>query len=148
MTDKSGRIRLYYVEDSAELRTRIERELAGIESVEVIGHAERAPEAIRAIRLHQPDIVVLDLQLIEGTGLDVLKELRGGGWPIVIVLTNHSDSTSKQRSLKAGAGYFFDKSTEFDQFLSTLHCLTVQAVRQTPTGAAPESDGTNRIPPI
>jgi DNA-binding response OmpR family regulator len=60
---------------------------------------------------------------------------RGGGrQPIVIMLTNHSDATSKERSLKAGAEYFFDKSTEFDRFLSTLKDI---AVRQTPTEAAP-----------
>ena len=120
-SDATGRTRLYYVEDSAELRSRIDRELAGIDGIDVLGHSERAAEAIREIRRCQPDIVVLDLQLLEGAGIDVLKALRGAGQrPIVIVLTNHADATSREHSLKAGARYFFDKSTEFEQFLSTL----------------------------
>jgi len=130
-TDTYGRTRLYYVEDSAELRSRIDRELAGIDGIDVLGHSERAPEAIREIRRCQPDVVVLDLQLLEGAGIDVLKALRGGESqrPIVIVLTNHADTTSRERSLRAGAQYFFDKSTEFDQFLSTLSCLKKAIVR-------------------
>ena len=46
--------------------------------------------------------------------------------PIVMVLTNHSDPTSRERSLKAGAKYFFDKSTEFDQFVATLNQMRIE----------------------
>jgi len=70
---------------------------------------------------------VLDLQLLEGSGLDVLKGLQHEDWrPIVMVLTNHSDPTSRERSLKAGAKYFFDKSTEFDQFVATLNQMRIE----------------------
>jgi len=124
---KKGRTRLYCVEDCAELRSRIDRELAQMEGVEVLGYAGRASEAVREIRKHQPDVVVLDLQLLEGSGLDVLKGLQHEDWrPIVMVLTNHSDPTSRERSLKAGAKYFFDKSTEFDQFVATLNQMRIE----------------------
>ena len=126
-SDVERRIRLYYVEDSAELRSRIDRELAQVDGIEVLGYSERAADAVREIRQCQPDVVVLDLQLLEGSGIDVLKELRKEGRrPVIIVLTNHSDSVSREHSLKAGAGYFFDKSTEFDQFLDTLSRLRKQ----------------------
>jgi len=118
-------IRLYCVEDSSELRLRINREIAGIDGIELLGYSERALEAVLEIRRCQPDVVALDLQLREGSGIDVLKELRRDAQrPLVIILTNHSDPTTRARSLKAGAKYFFDKSTEFDQFLSTLKGLT------------------------
>ena len=129
MGHENGPTRLYYVEDSAELRSRIDRELAGIDGVEVLGYSERASEAIGEIRRRRPDVVVLDLRLLEGTGMDVLKGLRQvEPRPIVIVLTNHSDTTSREHSLKAGATYFFDKSTEFDQFLSTLSLLNARSL--------------------
>ena len=122
--------RLYYVEDSAELRRRVDCELAQIDGVEVMGHSERAPEALREIRRHQPDVVVLDLQLLEGSGLDVLKGLRHDDWqPIVMVLTNHSDPTSREHSIKAGAQYFFDKSTEFELFVAALRQLSDRPLR-------------------
>jgi len=124
---KKGHTRLYYVEDCAELRSRIDRELSQIEGVEVLGYAGRASDAVREIRKHRPDVVVLDLQLLEGSGLDVLKGLQHEDWrPIVMVLTNHSDPTSRERSLKAGAKYFFDKSTEFDQFVAALNQMRIE----------------------
>ena len=130
MSDRRIHTRLYYVEDSAELRRRVDDELAQIDGVEVMGHSERAPDALREIRRHRPDVVVLDLQLLEGSGLDVLKGLRHDDWqPIVMVLTNHSDPTSREHSIKAGAKYFFDKSTEFDLFVAALRQLSDRPLR-------------------
>src|SRR5262249_55448779 len=102
--NENGRLRIFCVEDNAEMRARIDGELAGITGIDVVGHSETAAEALLAIRRFQPDAVVLDLQLSEGTGLDVLKglgeEVRK---PVILVLTNQSDSTSRLRSLRAGA---------------------------------------------
>jgi DNA-binding NarL/FixJ family response regulator len=115
---------VYYVEDCVEVRARIGRELALLDGVELVGCAERAAEAIACIRRSCPDVVVLDLQLREGTGIDILRELRTDDRPpVMIVLTNQSDSTSRERSLKAGARYYFDKSTEFEQFLTVIKGL-------------------------
>jgi len=113
--------RVYYVEDCFEVRTRVSRELAHIDGIELVGCAERAAEAIACIRRSRPDVVVLDLQLREGTGIDILRELRNDDRPpLMIVLTNQSDSTSRERSLKAGARHYFDKSTESHEFLALL----------------------------
>ena len=113
--------RVYYVEDCVEVRTRVSREMAHIDGIELVGCAERAGEAIACIRGSRPDVVVLDLQLREGTGIDVLRELRTDDQPpLMIVLTNQSDPTSRERSLRAGARHYFDKSTEFHEFLTLL----------------------------
>jgi two-component system response regulator DevR len=114
-------LRLYCVEDCRELRLRISRELAQSGSVEIVGYADAASKATCEIRRLRPDVVLLDLQLVEGSGIEVLRALRtDDDPPIIVVLTNHSDPVSRERSLKAGAQYFFDKSTEFDQLLAIL----------------------------
>jgi DNA-binding NarL/FixJ family response regulator len=116
------------VEDSSEMRARVDRELEAMPDVELVGYSETAAGAILAIREARPDVVVLDLHLSEGSGLDVLKSLsRDLPKPVVLVLTNQSDSTSRERSLRAGAGYFFDKSTEIEDFFAAL-----RSVRSTP----------------
>ena len=115
---------MYYVEDCVEVRARISRELALIDGIELVGCAECAAEAIACIRQICPDIVVLDLQLREGAGLDILRELgHDARPPLMIVLTNQCDATSRERSLKAGARHYFDKSTEFQEFLACLKQL-------------------------
>jgi len=89
--------------------------------VEIVGYADRAAGATVEIRRLRPDVVLLDMQLLEGSGMDVLKALRHDDHPpMIVVLTNHADPVSRERSLKEGARYFFDKSTEFDQFLAIL----------------------------
>ena len=121
MAKQQRHTRVYYVEDCVEVRTRVSRELASIDGIELVGCAERAPEAIACIRRSRPDVVVLDLHLQEGTGMDILRELRNDHQPpLMIVLTNQSDPTSRERSRKAGARHYFDKSTEFHEFLTIL----------------------------
>ena len=113
--------RVCYVEDSPELRTRVLSEMSRLDSIEVVGFSESSEDAIRQIRCTQPDLVVLDLQLADGSGFDVLRAFFGvAGAPTMIVLTNHSDALSRELSLRAGAQYVFDKSVEFEDFLLLL----------------------------
>lgn len=112
---------LFHVEDSVELRRRIEGEFTQLTGIEVVGFSDRADDAIRQIRSLAPDLVVLDLQLAEGSGIDVLRGLSSGvAPPTFIVLTNHSDSRFRKLSLRAGAHHFFDKSTQLEEFIEFL----------------------------
>jgi DNA-binding NarL/FixJ family response regulator len=88
-------------------------ELAGIE---IVGQAENVAEAISAIQNLQPDVVILDIRLPDGNGIDVLRNIKQDGvGPMVIILTNYPYPGYRQRCLNAGADFFLDKSTEFDQ---------------------------------
>jgi DNA-binding NarL/FixJ family response regulator len=116
-----ARKRLFHVEDSAELRNRIGRELAQLASIEIVGFSDRADDAITQIRRIKPDLVVLDLQLACGSGIEVLRRLKPDPEPpALIVLTNHSDSRFRELSLQAGALHFFDKSTQLEEFIAFL----------------------------
>ncbi len=118
--------RVYCVEDSAGIRARLISELSSIPGVAVVGWAPDAPTASREIPNLQPDLVILDLHLAAGSGIDVLRECRAcdGATPFV-VLTNHSYDVTRNRTLLAGANAFFDKSTQFDEFFTyTLGLLS------------------------
>ena len=78
------------------------------------------------------DAVVLDLQLRQGNGLGVLKSLRAspaGQSVTVIVLTNFAFPHFRDRSLKLGANYFFDKAREYDRVRDVLEELAARASR-------------------
>lgn len=122
--------RLFHVEDSAVLRNRIGRELAQLTGIEIVGFSDRADDAIRQIRRIAPDLVVLDLQLTDGSGIDVLRALSPGpAPPALIVLTNHADSRFRELSLRAGALHFFDKSTQIEEFIAFLKGIAGQTAR-------------------
>ncbi len=125
---ENRRTRLFCVEDSASLRERVLRELEKIEDVEVVGWSDRAQDAVNQIRRTEPQVVVLDLNLSAGSGMDVLREfaIRPGA-PLIIVLSNHSDTISRELVLHAGARYFFDKSSEFEAFTELLRAIASQS---------------------
>jgi DNA-binding NarL/FixJ family response regulator len=88
-------------------------ELAG---VEIVGQAENVAEAISAIRILKPDVVILDILMPGGSGIKVLQNIKqAGAGPMVIILTNYPYPVFRQKCLQAGADFFLDKSTEFDQ---------------------------------
>lgn len=106
--------RVYIVEDSASIRERLCEQLHEIDGVSVIGNSDTADSAIEAILRTRPDSVILDIHLIGGSGIDVLREVHDQAPEVMfIVLTNHSNAQYRRACLQAGARYFFDKSTEF-----------------------------------
>lgn len=107
-------MKVFIVEDSEEVRTRLIEAIAEVEQVEVVGYADSECDAMERILDHRPEVVVLDLQLRQGSGLNLLRILQKFRMlPKVIVLTNHVYSQYVQQCMAAGAVCFFDKATEF-----------------------------------
>jgi DNA-binding NarL/FixJ family response regulator len=122
-------LRVFLVEDSAAIRERLTETLSSLKHVQVAGHAETEAAAIAALQAEPCDAVVLDLQLRQGHGFNVLKALRGDpntARMIVLVLTNHATPQYFARSVELGADHFFDKSREYDQLCAALEELAVR----------------------
>ena len=108
--------RVFIVDDSASIRVRLAEMLGRMAGVAVVGEAASAAEAIAGILHTLPDSVLLDLNLIGRTGLDVMRAVRPRAPEIVfVVLTNHSESQYRDACMEAGARYFLDKSQDFDR---------------------------------
>ena len=108
--------RVFIVEDSAPIRSRLVELLGEMVGVCVVGEAETPSDAISGIRQTKPHCVILDYQLIGGTGVDVLRALRPTSPDIAfVVLTNHPNAQYRRVCMEAGADSFLDKSTEFEK---------------------------------
>ena len=115
---------LFIVENSNYLRERLIRLVGQRKGIRVVGHAATAREAVDSIRQVRPDVVLLDIRLDQGSGLDVIKQTKTRGQPpIFVVLTNYAYSQYRDRFLQYGAEYFFDKSQELDVMLQALDTL-------------------------
>ncbi len=114
-------MKVFLVDDALVIRQRLAKMLATLKDVHVIGEAVEADDAILAIRRLRPDVVILDLQLLKGTGFDVLEGIKKDKpAPVVILLTNFPYPEFRKKSLEAGADFFFDKSTEFQKIPSVF----------------------------
>ena len=114
-------MKVFLVEDAPLLRTRLEAMIASIPGGRAVGHADGAEDAIQGILAERPDVVVLDLHLRQGSGLDVLRRIGEAGLRTAIyVLTNHPEESYRRLAAKLGARGFFDKSHEFDKLRAAL----------------------------
>jgi len=104
---------VFIVDDSPLIRTRLAEMVTAMSGMRLVGEAATASEAIAGIKRTQPDSVLLDLNLMGRTGLDVLRAIRPHSPAIVfVVLTNHSEPQYRQACMEAGAAYFLDKTSE------------------------------------
>lgn len=99
--------------------------LLTINGVQVAGQTGSVPQAIGMILRERPDAVVLDMKLADGNGLDVLRAVQSKAPEIVvIVLTNYADEYYRELCMRAGARYFFDKTSEFGRIPDVLRELS------------------------
>lgn len=118
------KIKVFIADDSLVVREHLVTMLDELARVEIVGQAENVAEAISAIRNLQPDVVILDIWMPDGSGIDILQNIKQDeAAPMVIILTNYPYPGYRQRCLQAGADYFLDKSTEFDQIPKLLEQL-------------------------
>lgn len=114
-------MKVFLVEDSPAIRERLEALLGAVPGTTVIGRAAGASDAIRDILATRPDLVLLDVQLAEGSGFDVLRELHARAPDLpVVMLTNYSSDPYRQIAERFGARAFFDKTREFERVREVL----------------------------
>jgi len=109
------------VEDNVMFATLILSRLETIPGVQICGVETIASEAIEAISIIQPDVVTLDVQLKVGSGLDVLRGIKGiPNPPRVIMLSNEDPYIFSERCIFLGAEDYFDKSMQFEDFIEAI----------------------------
>ena len=115
---------VFIAEDSALVRERLIDLLSDLPDVAVVGWARSPAEAVEGIRDLTPDVVILDIHLSGGSGMDVLARIkRSGSPPTVVVLTNYVYPEYRKRCMELGADFFFDKSADFDRIPGVLDRL-------------------------
>lgn len=111
---QGGSLKVFIVEDSAIVCEILHAMLSRIFCVAVVGFADDEAGAIEGIETLLPDVVILDLHLQQGTGLNVLLHVKKHHAAVkVIVLSDCADALYLSICRQAGADYLFDKSLQF-----------------------------------
>jgi two-component system response regulator DesR len=107
--------KVFLVDDSAPIRERV-ADMLSAHALDVVGQAHTPETAIEGIQRTRPDVVVLDVQLEGGTGLQVLRAIRAALPEVAfVVFSNNAGPAYRKRYLGEGALRFLDKSNEFEQ---------------------------------
>lgn len=109
------------VEDSPEICERLHNMIDGIPGIELVGDADNENDAVRDICAIQPDLVILDLTLASGSGMEVLRRIKLQAFHCVtIVLTNYAYPQYRKKCMELGADYFLDKSWDIEMLSELL----------------------------
>lgn len=118
------RLKVFIVDDALSIRDSLKKLISKISFIDIIAEAGSVTEARGKLTQLNPDITILDLNLPDGSGIELLKEIKTGtNSHTVIMLTNYSAEQYRKKSIENGADYFLDKSTEFEHVKDILDLL-------------------------
>src|SRR5687768_15387117 len=114
-------IRVFVIDDHPLIRTGLSTLIDSQPQMRCIGQAGSMSEALLKIRNLRPDVVLLDLGLPDGNGLDIIREL-GPSFPEMkfIVLSVYGGSEDIYRSMQLGASSYLLKDAEPEEVVHAI----------------------------
>ena len=124
------RKKILLVEDSAILREGINNMLSSSGKAEIDDFAVSQQDAISLLEHKQYDLMIVDIELAEGNGFEVVKHTLSDAYPheppVFVMLTNNAFKYYRDFARSLGIKYFFDKSMEFDLAIEKIEALASQ----------------------
>ena len=124
MNAPPNHIRILLADDHPVLRQGIQALAADERDMEFVAEASNGREAIEQFRKHRPDITLMDLQMPDMNGIDVMITIRNE-FPDArfIILTTYAGDVQVSRALKAGARAYLLKSFLRKELLDTIRAV-------------------------
>ena len=120
---RQAALQVMLVEDSHIISDLISENLSHIPNLELLGIAETESEALAMLHAQPCDVLILDIQLRQGNGINLLRVLSNDpayARTVKVVLSNHVSGTYRRICEQYGVQFFFDKTSEFPQLQQLL----------------------------
>jgi DNA-binding NarL/FixJ family response regulator len=113
--------RIIVVDDHPLVRVGLVQLISEEPDLEVCGEAHSVLEALKLVEKLQPDLVVVDLSLSDGSGLDLIGQIKAQHKEVkMLVSSMHDESLFAERVLRAGAQGFVSKQEASDQVVHAI----------------------------
>lgn len=113
--------RVAIADDHSLVREGLRALLATVEDLSLVATAATAAEALRVVVTARPDVLVLDLALPDGSGIDVAQQMRRAApETAVLMLTMHDDADSVFAAMRAGAKGYVLKGAEPNDIIRAI----------------------------
>jgi two-component system invasion response regulator UvrY len=125
MPTRNGSLRMMLVDDHPIVRRGVRDILVDAFPASAIEEAGSCGEALAKVAHHRWDLVILDLSLQDGSGLDVLRRVRQmpAGVP-VLILSMHAAEQFARRAIAAGAAGYLTKDTADTELVAAVQRIT------------------------
>jgi DNA-binding NarL/FixJ family response regulator len=129
VTTSSASIRVLLVDDHAVVRLGLRSLLVNQPGFRVVGEAGTAAEAVALARQARPDVVLMDVRLPDGSGIEACRKIKSENPECrVVMLTSYSDEEAIVGAVMAGANGYLLKQADSERL--------TQAIRDAASGAS------------
>lgn len=116
------KIRIVIADDHRVMLDGIRALLRDVSNLEIVGDALNGEELIVQVRIHQPDVVLTDIQMPVKDGIEASKEIHAAYPNVKIVaLTMLNESMFIKRMLEAGVSGYVTKNVDKDELVRVIH---------------------------
>jgi DNA-binding NarL/FixJ family response regulator len=124
-----GLIRVVIADDHPVVRRGLRALLETLAGVEVVGEAEDGPGAVALVREVDPDVVLMDVNMAGGSGVEATRDIcAGGSTAAVLVLTMHDDDETVRAMVRAGARGYLLKGADQEEIERALRAVASDEV--------------------
>ena len=117
-------LRLLVVDDHEVVRRGLVALLERRVAFSVVAQAGTVAEAIEAARTYQPDLVIMDIRLPDGSGIEATREIRAENPAIrVLILTSYPDEEAVFAAIVAGASGYLLKKIRARDLIAALEAV-------------------------
>ena len=122
MMDGVKTVKVMLVDDHSLFRSGVKQLLQKQPGIEVVAEAADGLEGVKRAKSHQPDVVLLDLNMPGLSGLETLQLLRGElPQTAVVILTVSEEASELGEALRQGAAGFLVKNIDVDVLVNAIH---------------------------
>jgi len=120
----SDHISVFLVEDHPAILEAVKCQASQTLGIEVCGTTGSMAEAFRQIEKHQPDVVVVDISLEDGHGLDLIQNVRAQCPDVkAIVFSMYDETVYAERALRMGASGYLMKDEPLEELINGIRAV-------------------------
>lgn len=117
-------IRIVLADDHTLVRQSVGKLLNGTAGMEVVGEASDGTQAVDLVRLHRPDVAVLDVSMPGMDGLEAAEKLRDDPGDVrILMLTMHDDDGTLRRATEAAVDGYVSKTASTDEVVTAVRTV-------------------------
>lgn len=124
------KVKLLIIDDRETVRQALEARLSHAPEIELVGSAASSEEGVRTALDVSPDIVLLEIKMADGKGLDTCRRITQANSSIaVIVLTSYMDEDERQAAFQAGASSYVLKDIDSQRLIRAIESVRLNRRR-------------------